>query len=279
VSTAGTAGAEKVRLTQEQETMLGTLYGRALESRSAHPILRDPHAERVVGLIDYDFRKLGVQGVVVTSIALRARQLDEWTAAFLARHPQATVLHLGCGLDSRAERLDPAPGVAWFDVDYPEVIELRRRLYPPRPGYTMIASSVLDPAWLEEVPGDLPTLIVAEGLSMYLPPDEGPRLFRRLVQCFPEGELAFDSYSRLAVRLGKLNPVVRRAGATLRWGIDDPRELEGAIPDLRLVQALRAYDLTDSVMDRLPRAYRVSLWLMRRIPPMGNLGLLLRYRY
>jgi O-methyltransferase involved in polyketide biosynthesis len=107
--------------------MLGTLYGRALESRSAHPILRDPHAKRVVGMIDYDFRKLGVQGVVVTSIALRARPFDSWTAAFLARHPQATVLHLGCGLDSRAERLDPAPGVAWFDVDYPEVIELRRR--------------------------------------------------------------------------------------------------------------------------------------------------------
>jgi O-methyltransferase involved in polyketide biosynthesis len=263
---------EKVRLTPEQETMLGTLYGRALESRSAHPILRDPHAERVVGLIDYDFRKLGVRGTVVTSIALRERQFDSWTAAFLARHPQATVLHLGCGLDSRVERLDPAPGVAWFDVDYPEVIELRRRLYPARPGYTMVASSVLDSGWPKGVPGDRPTLIVAEGLTMYLPPDEGPPLFRRLVQRFPEGELAFDSYSRLAVRLGKLNPVVRRAGATLRWGIDDPHELERAVPGLLLVEVLRAYDLAGSVMDRLPRAYRVSLWLMRRIPPWGTWG-------
>jgi O-methyltransferase involved in polyketide biosynthesis len=51
--------SEKIRLTHEKETMLGTLYGRALESRSANPILRDEHAERVIGLIDYQFSKLG----------------------------------------------------------------------------------------------------------------------------------------------------------------------------------------------------------------------------
>ena len=107
--------------------MLGTLYGRALESRSADPILRDAHAERVVGLIDYDFRRLGVNRNVVLSIALRARQFDTWTSAFLTHHADAVVLHLGCGLDSRIYRVDPPPTVDWFDVDYPDVIDLALR--------------------------------------------------------------------------------------------------------------------------------------------------------
>jgi len=259
--------------------MLGTLYGRALESRSAHPILSDPQAERVVQLIDYDFGKLGMSPVMATSVALRARQFDTWTAAFLAQHPEAVVLHLGCGLDSRVFRVDPPPTVSWFDVDYPEVIDLRQRLYPPRDGYAMIGSSVLEPHWIDQVPWKRPALIVAEGLSMYLPEHEGTRLFERMVSHFPTGELAFDTFSRVAVRLGKLNPVVRRTGATLRWGLDDPRELERAIPRLRVVEDLRAYDLVGPGVDKLPHSYRITLWLMRRIPAMANLGRLLRYRF
>jgi methyltransferase (TIGR00027 family) len=270
---------EKLRLTQEKETMLGTLYGRALESRSANPILRDELAERVIGLIDYDFSRLGVNPVVATSIALRARQFDRWTAAFVAQHSDAVVLHLGCGLDSRVYRVDPPPGVSWFDVDYPEVIELRQRLYQQRQAYTMLGASVLDPNWLAGVPQDRPTLIVAEGLSMYLPEREGIPLFARLVSYFPTGELTFDAFSRVAIRLGKLNPVVRRTGSTLTWGIDDPRILERSIPRLHLVEDLRAYDLTGPGIHKLPRSYRVSLWLMRRIPAMSNLGRLLRYTF
>jgi O-methyltransferase involved in polyketide biosynthesis len=173
---------ERIRLSQEKETMLGTLFGRALESRSANPILRDELADRVIELIDYDFSKLGVNAVVATSIALRARQFDRWTAAFVAMHPRAVVLHLGCGLDSRVHRIDPPPTVSWIDVDDPEVIELRERLYPRRDGYTMLGSSVLDPRWLDGVPEDRPTLIVAEGLSMYLPEREGTPLFARRCQ-------------------------------------------------------------------------------------------------
>jgi O-methyltransferase involved in polyketide biosynthesis len=272
-------GTEKIRLTQEKETMLGTLYGRALESRSEHPILSDEHAERVVRMIDYDFGKLGISPVMATSIALRARQFDTWTAAFVVQHPEAVVLHLGCGLDSRVYRLDPPPSVSWFDVDYPEVIDLRKRLYPPRQGYAMIGSSVVDPQWIERVPWRRPALIVAEGLSMYLPEHSGTQLFERVVSHFPSGELTFDTFSRVAIRLGKLNPVVRRTGSTLRWGLDDPRELERAIPRLHLVEDLRAYDLTGPGLDKLPRSYRVSLWLMRRIPALGNLGRLLRFRF
>jgi O-methyltransferase involved in polyketide biosynthesis len=270
---------QRVRLTKEKETMLGTLYARALESRSADPILRDAHAERVVGLIDYDFRRLGVNRNLVLSVALRARQFDTWASSFLTKHANAVVLHLGCGLDSRIYRVDPPPTVDWFDVDYPDVIELRRRLYPKRPGYTMVGTSVTAPEWLEQVPNDRPSMVVAEGLTMYLQPQNGVQLLRRLVDHLPTGEMAFDVFSRVAVRLGVLNPVVRASGARLAWGIDDFRELEAAVPGLHVIEVLRAYDLVGPGLERLAPGYRFALRLMKRIPAMGNLGRLARFRF
>jgi O-methyltransferase involved in polyketide biosynthesis len=106
-----TAIAARIRVSQEKETMLGTLYGRALASQAPQSLLHDEHAERLVGLVDYD-SKLGLNEMVATSVALRARQFDGWTTAFLTRHRDAVVVHLGCGLDSRVYRVDRLPTVS-----------------------------------------------------------------------------------------------------------------------------------------------------------------------
>ena len=135
---------EKIQFTKEKETMLVTLYGRALDSQSKGPILRDPAAEEAIQHIDYDFRALNVKWNDILAIAARAKVFDLWATEYLAKEPNAVVLHLGCGLDSRVYRIDPPPSVLWFDVDYPEVIELRRRLFPERAGSEMSASSVTE---------------------------------------------------------------------------------------------------------------------------------------
>ena len=102
-------------------------------------------------------------------MVLRASRLDAWVHGFLAKHPDATVLSLGCGLDSCAFRLDVPDTVQWYDVDYQDVVELRRCLYPQRVNYHLIGSSVTEPGWLDEVPvTGGPVLVVAEGPLMYL---------------------------------------------------------------------------------------------------------------
>lgn len=108
------------------------MYGRALDAHSTHPVLADPTAIDVVGKLEYDFGRLGLRSSDGIAIAMRAKLLDRWTREFLALHPDATVVHLGCGLDSRVQRIDPGPGVRWFDVDQPQVIELREQVYPAR---------------------------------------------------------------------------------------------------------------------------------------------------
>jgi O-methyltransferase involved in polyketide biosynthesis len=206
---------EKVHFTQEKETLLITLYCKARESRSENPVLKDETAENLIDRIDYDFRALKVPSDDLVSVPFRAKLLDTWTAEFLAGGPNGTVLHLGCGLDSRVIRIDPPSNVSWYDVDYPDVIELRRRFYLARPGYSMIGFSVTDPRWLGEVAEAGRVMVVAEGLLMYLSEDEVRNLLVRLLDHFSRGQLAFDALTPLAVRLAKYHTSIRKTGASL----------------------------------------------------------------
>ena len=136
-------------------TNLVTLYLRAYESRSERPILGDNAAAEAVERIDYDFKRIHRTSLAASNqylVVLRAKQLDDWCADFLRSHPDAIVLHLGCGLDARAFRLPVPSSVARFDVDQPGVIELRRQLYDDTERYRMIGSSVIDPQWLDQTP-------------------------------------------------------------------------------------------------------------------------------
>ena len=236
-----TGKTDKVRFTDVKWTMLVTLYQRAMDSRTNGSVLRDHAAAEAIDRVDYDFGRWAIRATSSDryTVVLRARQLDEWATDFLGRHPSATVLQLGCGLDSRAFRLDLPSGVRWIDVDLPEVIELRRRLYGERDGYRMLASSVTEQDWLDEVPDDGPTLIIAEGLLMYLAPADVDRLLRRLTERFADGggELLFDGVAPWVVRVSRTlsGPF---AGFRMSWSISDARELERTNPRLTHVMTV-----------------------------------------
>ncbi|MEV7046177.1 class I SAM-dependent methyltransferase [Amycolatopsis sp. NPDC051061] len=269
---------EKVHFTEEKATMLATLYGRALDSREADPVLGDHAADEAVRQIDYDFAKLGITRDSAVSVVLRAKPIDEWAAEYLESHPDALVLHLGCGMDTRFQRLAPPSSVQWYDVDYPEVVELREKLYAAAPNHTNIGTSVTDFAWLDQVPSDRPALIVAEGLTMYLTPESGHELIRRLVAKFPSGELICDVFNKLGIKAQKLNTPVRRAKATLKWGVDDPRELER--DGLTLVSSLDAsHWSTPEVLARLRPATRFQLRMLKYFPPLARMANIVRYRF
>ncbi|WP_326945663.1 class I SAM-dependent methyltransferase [Amycolatopsis sp. NBC_01307] len=269
---------EKVHFTEEKATMLATLYGRALDSREADPVLGDHAADEAVRQIDYDFAKLGMTRDAAVSVVLRAKPIDDWAAEYLAAHPDAIVLHLGCGMDTRFQRLAPPETVHWYDVDYPEVVALREKLYAAAPNHTNIGTSVVDFGWLDQVPSDRPALIVAEGLTMYLTADEGTELVRRLVAKFPSGQLICDLFSKLGIKAQKLNTPVRKSGATLIWGVDNPRELERY--GLTYVSSLDAgHWTTPAVMARVRPVTRLQLRMLKLVPPLAKMAHIARYRF
>lgn len=250
-------------------TNLCTLYLRAYESRAEHTILHDHFAAEALDRIEYDFdameRKLRPRANQFL-VALRAKQLDDWAGEFLARNPDSTVLHLGCGLDSRAFRLEPPPGVRWFDVDFPEVIDRRRELYPEHDGYRTIGSSVTDAAWLADIPSDRPALIIAEGVLMYLTEAETRQLLRRLTDHVASGELIFDG----------LSPLMARASKLFRWGIRDARQIERWNPRLHFVAECSMAANYDNVHVPL---YRAIYRMMNSVAFARNMGRQFRFRF
>jgi methyltransferase (TIGR00027 family) len=228
-----------VDLNGPAQTMLATLYAKALDADAPHSILNDHYAKAAVERIDYDWAATTIDARRAPSVAVRTAHFDNWARQFLAVHDQArekvTVLHVGCGLDARVYRLDPGPGVRWYDVDYPEVISLRERVYPGRTNYRMLPASVTDPSWLAEIPAGEPVLFLAEGLTMYLTKDDGLALLRRVVDRFGSGELQFDAFNTFGIRTQVINAVVRRSGSKLHWGIDRPSDIVDAVPGVRVL--------------------------------------------
>ncbi|MBN1438543.1 MAG: class I SAM-dependent methyltransferase [Anaerolineales bacterium] len=222
---------EKVRLTAEQETLMITLYCKTLAAPKG--AFSDAEAWRVVERIDYDFSRLKLKPGTRLTVFMRAKRLDHYVRGFLSRAPDGIVLHLGCGLDTRHARVDNG-SVRWFDLDLPDVIALRRKLFAESPRYRMIASSVTDFRWLKEIPRGKPAFIVAEGLLMYLAEEKVKELLLRLRDAFAGCEIAFDAFSTLTARNIKRADVLKTTGATVRWGIDDPKWIETWAPGIRL---------------------------------------------
>jgi O-methyltransferase involved in polyketide biosynthesis len=268
-----------VRWGSVEWTNLCTLYLRAYESRLEHPVLGDRAAAEAVDRIDYDFARMRRATLPWSNqflVALRAKQLDVWAADFLQRHPNAVVLHLGCGLDTRAFRLQLPEGVQWFDVDVPQVIDLRRKLYADSNGYRMIGSSVTDPGWLDQTPTGRPALIVAEGLLMYLTDAEIRDLLRRLTDRFDTGELLADLLSPWGPRFSN-SPLLAKASTAgiTKWGTKDGHELPARNPRLSLVD--RSVFLDPAKIPLTPQ--RLIYQLVTAVPAFRNYDRLYRFRF
>ena len=259
---------EKIPFTKEKETMLMTLNGRAIQSQWKNPILPDPWAEEAMRHIDYDISKSykGVgswkmwRKVGCAIIATRAATFDMLTNRYLADHPDATVLHVGCGMDSRVFRVDPPASVQWFDVDYPDVIDLRRQLFPERNAYHLIGAPLSDLRWLDEVPRDRPGLLIAEGVLHYLSETEVKALLNAVVAHFPSGQIIFDICNPWIVK--RVGSNVGGTGAVYKWGLDDPQDIKQLEPKLELIKEFRQSELV--AFNRFPLWGRV-LYRMQEV--------------
>lgn len=246
--------------------MLTTLYCKARDAGSKQPVLGDRFARETVDRIDFDWDGLKVADRWTPLVTVRTAQYDIWAAQFLAAHPGATVIHLGCGLDSRVFRLDPHPDVQWYDVDYPDVIALRKRLYPTRPSYHLVATSATDPSWLDEIPVDGPVLLLAEGISMYLTETDGIALLQHVVDRFGAGEIQIDFYNWLTVRSQRTHKLQRQSGSTLHWAVNGPADILDQVAELRLLAAETFFDTP--TFRRTSAGFRMAGRLVRVVPPL-----------
>ena len=243
----------QVRLGAVQETLFIPLAARARETQRKHPVLRDPKAVELVQSIDYDAGKYsrGAGGLVTV---LRTAIIDFWVRSFLAAHPAATVVEIGTGLNTRFERVDNGQ-VHWFDLDLPDVIELRRTFFADTDRRRTVAASVLAEEWLPAVAQSRrPYFFVADGVLAYLPEEEVMAALARIAGEFPGALIALDTYPRQI--LDRQHRLAARKGIAARWAwaCDDPRTLERF--GLEVVESASFTRPPRAMRSELPARYR-----------------------
>ncbi|MGV9799436.1 class I SAM-dependent methyltransferase [Mycobacterium sp. NPDC003449] len=218
-------------------TTLWTLHNRATEAKRSDGSIRDPWAVSLFDTIAYDYRKFGKPN---QSHALRAVAFDAATREYLSVHPKASVVALAEGLQTSFWRLDQA-GVAdeltWYSVDLPPVMALREQLLPDDDRIVALAQSALDRSWMDRVDASDGVFITAEGLLMYLEPDDVLNLIEDCAARFPGGRFMFDFiphwFSRRTLRSFKLSD--RYIAPAMPFGLtpDEGLALPDRIPGVR----------------------------------------------
>lgn len=219
------------RLKTYSRTCLPILYARARETLDPHGRIRDPKSVEIMKRLDWDFSDLGNVSLLQESIAIRTELFDRACLRFVAAQPNAAIVNLGAGLDTRFTRVNNGK-IHWFDVDLPEVIDIRKELFTETDACTFIPGSVLDDAWMRLIPKDKPLLFIAEGLLVYFEEDQVRSLMGRIADSFPGADLLVDGTS--AVFLDLRVPGIDPDSTPFKWGVSSFRELEQWHPAISL---------------------------------------------
>lgn len=205
------------------KTLYIPLYGKAYVS-SRGILLRDPKAETIWAKEGFPLRGKARSKWLAYYMGMRSAVFDRWVLQAMAEDPEAVILHVGCGMDSRADRVGTG-GRLWFDVDFPEVVAERRKYFPETENYHMLPSDIREEAWLDRLPPGSSLIVVMEGVSMYLTPEELTGVLARWTRRFPKVRILMDCYTALAAKATKYKNPINTVGVTQVYGLDDPHAL------------------------------------------------------
>ena len=256
------------------ETLLIPLYARAVESQRPDALLRDEKAVALVEQANEDLSRVEAlkldEGDRVT-LVLRNREFDRKTRQFMAEHPEAAVVYIGCGLDARFDRIDDGR-VEWYDLDLPEVIALRTEYVGGEgPRHHLLASSAFDTGWLDIVArGPQPVLFIAEGVLMYFQEEQVRSLVLSLLERFPGSELVFDAFSPFLVRMNNRRISRTGIGASYYWGLKHAADVETWDARIRLLDEWFPFSHPE------PRLAQYR-WV-RYVPPLAKVMGIFHYR-
>lgn len=232
----------RVKLDGIAETLLITLYTRAIDAKSDKPILNDQKSLAIMQQIDYDFDKFkNAKGSFYGTMS-RIAVMDRKVKEFISKNPRCQIISIGCGLDTRFERVDNGL-ITWVNVDFPEVMEIRKAFFEENSRVTDIGCSALDPAWTQQVnsTGE-PLLIVSEGVLMYLTEAEVKRLLGILTDHFAEFTAHLDLCSTAMIQEGEHHDTVKFMNADFNFGVTDGHEIVDLNPKLKQVELINFTD-------------------------------------
>lgn len=251
---------EKIKLSGVPETMLQTVYARAKESRGRGAI-NDKKAEEIIGSIDYDFSLADKDAAMHSGVIARTIVLDKLTDDWLNKHPDAVVVNIACGLDTRCYRMSGYSH--WYNLDLPETIAVREKLLPENGAISQIAMSAMDDWGGEIAEHTAPALVIIEGLTMYLSEAEVRQIFEVITKRFEKATVFAEIMNPAVVKRFK-EKSIEGSQAKFTWGAKDGKALASLSQELQFVEE---HSLTEGMAEFVP-IYR----MLDKIPFVRNIS-------
>lgn len=219
----------KIDLGYIQLTLLLPLWGRAVETEKPKPKIIDNTAREIIKKIDYNFSKISANIQEITQFEWIARSIhiDKTIQEFLSQYPKATIVNIGCGLDTTFDRIDNGK-LFWYDLDLPDVIELRKKFISESERRKFISCSFLDDKWFNELHIEENVLFISAGVLYYFEENQLKEIFNKIVKIFPGSEFVFDAASTMGIKVSN-KKVIQSSGLNersyLKWGINSASQM------------------------------------------------------
>ena len=156
--------------------------------------------------------------------ACRQQTIDNRIIRFLKENPQSNVVFLGAGLETAYNRIGDTTS-NFYQVDLPNVIDLRKRVLRQADNETLISADMFTLDWIEEINTSLPTMIAVSGVYQYFDENKIVEMIKKMKSLILKGELVFDATNSKGLELA--NRYVAKTGNTdaqMYFSVDNPEE-------------------------------------------------------
>ncbi|MCM1060163.1 MAG: class I SAM-dependent methyltransferase [Eubacterium sp.] len=243
---------EKINIGGVPETMIQTLFARAKESQKPNHKIYDAKAIEIVSAMDYDFSNADKDFAMSSGVIARTIMLDKMVKDYVEKNPDAVIINIACGMDTRFYRSDNGR-IKWYNIDLPVTIDVRNKFLKEPERVANIAKSAMDEAWADDIEKNASSyLVVIEGLSMYLSESDIKKILSIISCNFRNITLYIETMSPIVVKNIK-EKSIEASNAKFTWGISSGKELESYNSAFKFV---RDCSLTEGMKELYP-VYKV----------------------
>lgn len=227
----------ELKLSDVAETALIPLSNRASESKRRKPRVYDQKAVDIMNMLKIDTKKYD-KLVTHECVIARTVMLDDAVRTYIKKYPHSVCINIGCGFDDRFSRIDNGR-LVWFDIDLPDSIALRKKIFSDSDRRKMIAGNIVEYDWIRSVNSYLKSepehvVVIAEGLFMYLSKDEHQKILHILTDSFKTGVLIVELMNPCMMN-ERRHQTVRKTNAKFGWGTTSGKELELLEPRMHFI--------------------------------------------
>ncbi|AMD17213.1 conjugal transfer protein [Methanobrevibacter sp. YE315] len=207
-----------------EDTLFIPLTGRVYVSKKFPEYFFDEKALEMENLIkNKQIENKSSEYTMLANVA-RSYNLDEMAQKFIDKHDKCNIVNLGVGLETSYYRIDRKNSL-FFEVDLPEVIELRKKYFEVAENEKFIKGDLFKLEWCDELDTNLPTLMIVAGVFQYFHEEDILDFIGNVKKIFRNAELIFDATNKFGIKY--CNLYVKRTGnksALMYFYIEDANE-------------------------------------------------------